>query len=86
MTMGALSYFKASGINVPDDISIASYGSMDNIDLMYVQPSTAALNLWITGKKAGEMILERISNNNDIGYREVIFATQLAIGNGVKAV
>lgn len=85
MTIGALRYFKSSNINVPEDISIASYGNMDNLDLMYIQPSVVTLNLWSLGTKAGEMILERI-NDNDTGNREVIFASQLIIGNGVKPV
>lgn len=85
MTIGVLKYCKAYNINVPQEISIASYGNVDNIDLMYTQPSEVTLNLWLIGKKTGEMILERINNKN-IGSREVVFSPQLKVGNGVRKI
>lgn len=85
MALGALKYLKASNIRVPEDISISAYGNIDNIELMYVQPTIVTLNAWVIGNKAGEMILERIENKN-INNREVIYVPQLVEGNSVKKV
>ncbi|MDI3508599.1 MAG: hypothetical protein PWP55_791 [Clostridiales bacterium] len=83
MTMGALKYFRSNGIDVPNDISIAAYGNIDNIELMYIQPTIVTLNAWVIGNKAGEMILERIKNKA-VSNREVIYVPQLIEGNSVK--
>src|SRR5665647_557951 len=85
MAIGALRYFKSYQINVPQDISIVSYGNIDNIDLLYVQPSIVTLNTWVIGNKAGEMILDRIKDKS-ISNREVIYTPQLVIGNGVQSI
>lgn len=85
MAIGALRYFKSYQINVPQDISIVSYGNIDNIDLLYVQPSIVTLNAWVIGNKAGEMILDRIKDKS-ISNREVIYTPQLVIGNGVQSI
>jgi len=85
MSIGALRYFKSHNINVPQDISIVSYGDIDNIDILYIQPSIVALNPWVLGTKAGEMILTRIKDKS-INNREVIYTPQLVIGNGVQSI
>lgn len=83
MTIGLLKYTKLFNINIPEDVSVTSYGNMDNLELMYIQPSIVAQNLWSAGTKAGELILDRI-NNIDISNKEVIFSSQLIVGNGVR--
>ncbi|MDN5276207.1 MAG: hypothetical protein PWR01_172 [Clostridiales bacterium] len=83
MAIGALKYFRANNIRVPEDVSIVAYGNIDNSDLLYVQPTIVTLDPWSIGNKAGEMILERIKNRN-MGNREVIFVPQLVEGNSVK--
>lgn len=85
MALGALKYFRKHLINVPDDISVASYGDIDNIELMYVQPSIVTLNPWVIGTKAGEMLLERIGNRA-VNNREIIYTPQLVVGKGVKEI
>lgn len=83
MVIGAMKYLRTNGIKVPEDVSIASYGNIDNIEVMYIQPSIVTLNAHSVGDKAGRMILERIRNNS-IRNREVIFTPQLAPGNTVR--
>ena len=85
MAIGALKYFKAYQINIPQDISIVSYGDIENIDLLYVQPSIVTLNAWIIGNQAGKMILDRISDS-DINNRDIIYTPQLVVGNGVRSI
>jgi len=83
MALGALKYFRVNKIKVPEDVSIASYGDIDNVELMYVQPSTVTLNARTIGRKAGEMLLERIKDRSIVN-REVIYTPQLIVGNGVR--
>lgn len=84
MTMGAIKYCRANGIEVPGHISVACYGNIDNIELMYVQPSIVTLNPVSIGHKIGEFILERIKNHN-LTNRSFIYSPQLVPGNGVKS-
>ncbi|WP_026486122.1 LacI family DNA-binding transcriptional regulator [Caldanaerobius polysaccharolyticus] len=83
MALGALKYFRVNKIKVPEDVSIASYGDIDNVELMYVQPSIVTLNARTIGRKAGEMLLERIKDRSIVN-REVIYTPQLIVGNGVR--
>ncbi len=82
MAMGAYRFFKNNQIKVPDEISVASFVDIENADLMYVRPCVATMNPWIVGRKAGELILDRIKgiNNN----REVIYESQVIPGDSVK--
>ena len=85
MTIGAMKYLRINNIRVPENVSIASYGNIDNIEVMYIQPSIVTLSARLIGDKAGKMILERILNNSIIN-REVIFTPQLTTGNTVQRV
>lgn len=85
MTIGAMKYLRINNIKVPEDVSIASYGNIDNIEVMYIQPSIVTLNARLVGDKAGKMTLERIRSNSIIN-REVIFTPQLTVGNTIRRV
>jgi LacI family transcriptional regulator len=85
LTIGVMKYLREKNIKVPDNISIASYGNIDNIEVMYIQPSIVTLNPRLVGEKAGHMILERISKNVSLN-REVIFTPQLLVGNTVRRI
>ena len=82
LTIGVMKYLREKNIMVPDNISIASYGNIDNIEVMYVQPSIVTLNAKSVGDKAGNMILERMRGSVFVN-REVIFTPQLTVGNTV---
>ncbi|NCC48743.1 MAG: LacI family transcriptional regulator, partial [Clostridia bacterium] len=70
MAIGAMKYFKAHRIRVPDDISLVVYGDIFNSDILYVEPDYVTLDPYIIGRKATEMILERI-RQPDLPNREV---------------
>lgn len=82
MTLGALKYLKKMRIRVPEDVSVVCYGDIDDIDLMYVQPTYMTQNPRVIGTKAAELMLGRIADNT-IGNREVIFESTLCLGNSV---
>lgn len=83
MTIGAIKYFRANGIEIPGHVSVACYGNIDNIELMYIQPSIVTLNPVTIGHKIGEFILERIKDDK-LSNREFIYSPQLVTGNAVK--
>lgn len=83
-TIGALRYFRTHNISVPEDISFASPCNISLADLMYVQPNFAMPDTWALGKRAGEMIMERIKCNNEMVNREVCYIPTVIYGNSVK--
>lgn len=85
MTIGVMKYLREKGIIVPDQVSIASYGNIENIDVMYIQPCIVTLSPRVVGDKAGNMILDRIQNEIVVN-REVIFTPQLTNGNTIRRI
>ncbi len=86
MSIGALKYFRTHNINIPEDISVASFGNIENEDLLFVKPSYVKMNTWAMGRKQAELIVERIENKNQLPNREVRYSTLLIIGNGVRSI
>ncbi len=84
MTLGAMKHLRKRGIRVPEDVSVVCYGDIDDIDLMYVQPTYVTQNPRVIGAKAAELMLSRIADGT-IGNREVIFESTLCPGNSVAA-
>lgn len=85
MAIGALKYLSTHQISIPDQVSIASYGNIDNMELLYVKPSYVTLNPWVIGNKAGQLLIERIQDR-EIHNREIIYTPQLIVGDGVKQI
>ncbi len=85
MTLGALKFFKTKGLKIPEEISVASYVSIGDTDLLYVQPTIMTQNPWVIGTKAARLLLDRIKDK-ELGNREIIYESQLVVGNGVKAI
>ena len=83
MTLGALKYLKTRSVRVPEDVSVVCYGDIDDIELMFVQPTLVTQNPRTSGTKAAELILDRIEDKA-ANNREVIFESVLQPGNSVK--
>jgi LacI family transcriptional regulator/LacI family purine nucleotide synthesis repressor len=65
ITMGVLRYLYQNKIRVPDDISVI--GHEDSVMYSYAAPALTAINIRkeLTGSQAAELLLERLSGNND---------------------
>lgn len=85
MAIGALKYLKLHGIDIPNELSIASYGNIENLELMSIQPSIISFDPTNIGTKIGELILERISDRS-LANREIIYQPLLIIGNGIRSI
>lgn len=86
LALGALKYFVTHQIKIPEDVSIASFGDIQNRELLYVQPTIASTNLYGIGNKMGELIIERIQSKNQMKNREIQFVTQLSLGNSTRSI
>jgi len=83
MFIGAVKYCKKHKIKIPENVSICSFGNINNIDLMYIQPTIVEEDPRIIGTKIGKFILERIEKNNFLPNREIVYQPKLLIGNTV---
>lgn len=86
MAFGAYSYFKEYKIEVPNRVSIVSFGDMLNKDLLYITPTISYTNLLGVGEKIGELMIERINAKNKVNNREIRYTTHLEIGNSVQKI
>ena len=86
LCVGALRYCHEHGIRIPDQVSIASYGKIQNEDLLYVRPSYVVMDAAAIGTRIAELALERIRGKNQLNNREVLFSAELVKGNGVRAI
>lgn len=86
LAMGAIRYCVKNGINVPEDISICSFGEISNSDLMTIQPSYIIMDPASMGTTLAEMVIDRIASTTKIPNREVRFTTSLVEGSGIKRI
>ena len=84
-TIGSLRYFIDHGISVPRDISFVSPCNITLADLLYVKPCYSVVNTSALGRRAGELVLERIACR-ELPNREVMFSTNLMLGDSVGPV
>ena len=83
MAIGVYKYLYANHISVPEEVSIVSYGNIENSELFCIEPTYVTLNPHFIGEKAGQYLLSRI-NNRSLGNREVIYESTLYIHDSTK--
>jgi|ASRP01.1.fsa_nt_gi LacI family transcriptional regulator len=83
--IGFLKYIVNNQIDIPDDVSFAVYGNIENSELFFTRPSHVTLNPMYVGAKAGQVLIERIANL-EITNREIIFSAKFIGGSSVKKV
>jgi DNA-binding LacI/PurR family transcriptional regulator len=82
VAVGALKFLREKNIRVPEDISLANYGDIENVELMRVQPTRIPQIPAILGRKAGELIMDRIQQPSRPN-REIIMDSDIIFGNSV---
>jgi LacI family transcriptional regulator len=82
-TLGALKYFLDHNIRIPDECSLANFGTIQQNELLYVQPTYVTLDTKKIGEMLAEATLSRIENF-DIKNREFLYRPHLIIGNAEK--
>jgi LacI family transcriptional regulator len=81
--IGVYKYLHANHISVPGDVSVVSYGNINNCELFRVEPTYTTLNPNFIGEKAANYLLSRVKNQN-LGSREVIFEPLLIINESTR--
>ena len=76
--LGAVAAIKEAGLRVPDDISVAGFDNVPGLEKHAIGLTTLNLALSELGRKAIDMLVERILNNGKnipsiIQYGEIIF-------------
>ena len=85
MAIGVYKYLRQNSFTVPEDVSILSYGNIENCELYYTEPGFATLNPYFIGEKAAKHLLSRIQQPNT-NNREVIFEPSLMVNQSVKSI
>lgn len=88
MAAGGLRYYHEHGIDVPGDISVASYHRIVNDDLLYVHPTYTTMDPVMIGRQLADFLVERIQHKDDlrgIANREVRYPARIVPGNGTRA-
>lgn len=83
MTLGALKYMRLHRINIPEEVTISCFGSIKNIELLFVRPNIMVMDPRVIGKEIGERIIKRLINNN-LENCSVIFESKLVEGDFTK--
>ena len=82
LALGALQFCHNAQIKIPEDLSLCSFGTIANHDLLYIQPTYAEQSPVSMGARLAELIIERIEAKNQLANRELRFSANLVTGNG----
>ncbi len=85
LALGALQFCRQHHVSVPETLSLASFGTIANHELLYVQPTCVEQSPSSMGTRLGQLMIERIEHKNQISNREIRFATTLILGNSTRA-
>ena len=86
LTVGALKYCNDFHVKVPEELSICSFGLVENYDYLFTRPTSVDLSPAAMGSRIGEMMIERIESKNMMQNREVRFPTNMIIGNATRLI
>jgi DNA-binding LacI/PurR family transcriptional regulator len=85
ITVGTVLALKESGLKIPDDISVVSFGTMDLLEFVEPKLTIATQSAAAIGYKTGKIIMDRINHRNQYGgYKEYIVVPEIKIRDSVK--
>ena len=82
MAIGVLRYCHRHAIRIPEDVSVVSYGSIEDADLLYVNPTVVALSPREVARHAAELLLARM-RHPAAENREILLSPDFEKGNTV---
>ena len=77
MTIGAMKLLKEKNIKIPDDISLIGFDDSDWASITDPPLTVVKQSSFEMGKKAAELILKRINNNEDNKFEEYRLPTSI---------
>jgi DNA-binding LacI/PurR family transcriptional regulator len=84
MTQGMYTYLKENKINVPEDISVVGHGDYAWCRLIDPPMTVVEHEKFGMGKRAAEILFERLQRSTNKPYRKVILEPELIIRHSVK--
>lgn len=84
MTQGMYNYLKAHNINVPEEISVVGHGDFDWCSLVDPPLTVLEHRKFEMGKRATELLFERLQMNTCNSYQKVILEPEFIIRHSVK--
>lgn len=78
LTMGAISYFQETKINIPNEIAIIGFDDYEWTRIINPPLSCVSQPAFEIGQKAAEVLLERIENN-ETSHQEYLLDTTLVV-------
>lgn len=85
LALGLYKYLRINRIEVPEKVSVLSYGNIVNSELLYITPGFVTLDPFYIGDKAARCLLSRIAEP-DLRNRSVIFEPALSPCNSVATI
>ncbi len=84
MTKGAIKALKEDNTNIPDDLSLISFGALANQDFMCPRITCVEQDTAYIGRKVAELLLGQLKNKERLGNTSVIIESIFMDGNSVK--
>lgn len=85
LAMGVLTHLRERRIDVPADISFASFGDLSNWELLYVQPTLIQQSPSRVGEAAAQLLLKRIADRAR-PPEDVLVPSPLMPGNSIARI
>jgi DNA-binding LacI/PurR family transcriptional regulator len=83
IAIGSMQFLRHANIQVPRDVSFVTFGEIEHVDLMWLNPTRIPQNPTLIGKKVGQLILDRIEHPDKANH-EIIFASEIIEGDSVR--
>lgn len=86
MTKGALKALKEGNINIPDDLSLISFGALANWEFLCPRITCVEQDTTYIGRKVAELLLTQLKNKKQLNDMCVITDSVFMDGNSVKEI
>ncbi|MGA8941833.1 MAG: LacI family DNA-binding transcriptional regulator [Thermoactinomyces sp.] len=86
MTRGAIKALKEGNVDIPDDLSLISFGALANQDLICPRITCIEQDTTYIGRKAAELLLGKLKNKKQPQKTSVIIESIFLPGDSVKEI
>lgn len=85
MAIGAFKFLRTARIQIPEQLSVVSYGNISNSELFWLTPTIVTLSSTYIGNEAAKNLISRIKNSH-MGNREIVYEPTFKIGDTSRAI
>jgi LacI family transcriptional regulator len=86
MAEGTMLAIKELNLDIPEDISLISFGDISLAQLIEPRLTIISQNAELIGQKAGELMINRMEGNDEEDYHKVIIPSEIIIRQSVKSI